>query len=51
MLVYMSGITDCNYLLTYRLNQDSLEHLFSIIRGRGGLNDHPTPMGFKGRLR
>lgn len=30
------------FVLTRRLNQDPLEHLFSAIRSRGGHNDHPT---------
>lgn len=29
---------DISYILTHRLNQDSLESLFSIVRSRGGLN-------------
>lgn len=32
------------YLLTNRLNQDCIENPFSIIRGRGGHRDNPTPM-------
>lgn len=39
------------YLLTNRLNQDILENFFGAIRSRGGLNDHPSPMDFKYRLR
>lgn len=39
------------YLLTYNLNQDPLEGLFSIIRAIGGLYDHPTALQFKYRLR
>ena len=31
------------YLLTNRINQDSIENLFSIIRAKGGARDHPTP--------
>ncbi|XP_023210515.1 uncharacterized protein LOC111613400 [Centruroides sculpturatus] len=27
-----------------KINQDSLENLFSHIRTRGGLNDHPSPL-------
>ncbi|CAI6371651.1 unnamed protein product [Macrosiphum euphorbiae] len=33
-----------NYLLTSKINQDALENLFSQVRSRGGLNDHPTPL-------
>ncbi|KAJ4440540.1 hypothetical protein ANN_08681 [Periplaneta americana] len=39
------------YILTHRLNQDSLENLFSQIRSRGGLYDHPTPLNSLYRLR
>lgn len=39
------------YLLTYRLNQDVLENFFGVIRAKGGLHDHPTPLEFKYRLR
>ena len=34
------------FLLTRRLNQDTLEHFFSIIRSRGGYRDNPTPYEF-----
>jgi len=30
-----------SFLLTSRLNQDALENLFSVIRGRGGHRDNP----------
>jgi len=33
-----------NYLLTSKINQDALEILFSQVRSRGGLNDHPIPL-------
>lgn len=39
------------YLLTSKINQDSLENLFSQLRTRGGLNDHPTPLNALFRLR
>lgn len=35
---------ELKYTLTYKLNQDALEILFGQLRGRGGLNDHPTPL-------
>lgn len=35
-----------SFLLTSRLNQDSLENLFSVIRGRGGHRDNPDPVHF-----
>ncbi|KAK9752427.1 hypothetical protein QE152_g4235 [Popillia japonica] len=40
-----------SYLLTYPLNQDVLEHFFSVIRAKGGLHDHPDAIEFKYRLR
>ena len=42
---------DIKYILTHRLNQDLLENLFSQIRTRGGLNDHPSPLDCIYRLR
>jgi len=33
-----------DYILTHRLNHDSLESFFSTIRSRGGLHDHLTPL-------
>lgn len=37
-------------IITYRLNQDPLDHLFGKLRGKGGFNDHPTPFDFKGTI-
>ncbi|GFN74539.1 transposable element p transposase [Plakobranchus ocellatus] len=37
-----------NYLLTSRLNQDCLENMFSIIRGKGVQRDNPNVVDFKG---
>jgi hypothetical protein len=42
--------TDFN-LSSHKVNQDALENLFSKIRTRGGLNDHPTPLDALNRLR
>jgi len=39
------------YLLTSKVNQDALENLFSQLRTRGGLNDHPSPLNALYRLR
>jgi hypothetical protein len=36
-----------DFLLTRRLNQDSVENTFSEVRQRGGNNDHPTPNSFR----
>jgi hypothetical protein len=40
-----------SYLITSRLNQDSLENLFSQIRALGGNNHHPTSVDAINRLR
>lgn len=48
---YLKGKYGMKYILTYRLNQDILEHLFGALRSKGGLDDHPTPKQFKFRLR
>ncbi|GFO24150.1 transposable element p transposase [Plakobranchus ocellatus] len=39
------------YLLKDRLNQDCLENLFSIIRGKGGHRFNPSPQEFRTALR
>jgi len=39
------------YILTCKINQDTLENLFSQLRGTGGLDDHPTPLNALYRLR
>lgn len=40
-----------SYIMTRRINQDILEHFFSIIRQIGRYNDHPTPLSFQNRLK
>lgn len=40
-----------SYILTAKLNQDSLENFFSAVRGAGGCNDHPTPLECLYRMR
>ena len=35
------------FLLTNRLNQDCLENVFSVIRGKGGQRDNPDPLQFR----
>ena len=42
---------DMKYLLTYRLNQDGLEHFFASARQMGACNEHPSPISFKHRVR
>ncbi|CAH1955273.1 unnamed protein product [Acanthoscelides obtectus] len=39
------------YLLTRRLNQDVIENFFGVIRAKGGLHGHPSPLEFKYRIR
>lgn len=43
----------CNisYILTYRLNQDLLEHFFSFVRSLGATYDHPNALDFRFRLK
>ena len=38
------------YLLTRRLNQDPVEHMFGVIRQMGGTYDHPNALSFKYRI-
>ena len=40
-----------DFLLTNRLNQDCVENLFSVIRGKGGHRDNPTAEQFRHALR
>lgn len=40
----LKEVYDISYLLTHKLNQDALENIFSQLRTRGGLNDHPSPL-------
>ena len=40
-----------SYILTYRLNQDGLEHFFGCIRQMGACHQHPHPVAFKHRVR
>lgn len=40
-----------SFIMTAKLNQDALENLFSVIRARGGGNDHPSPLQCLRRLR
>ena len=42
---------DFTCLLTNRLNQDCLENLFSVIRGKGGQRDNPDPVQFRTAFR
>lgn len=44
-------IHNFKFLLTNRLNQDCAENMFSIVRGKGGHRDNPTPEQFRGAFR
>lgn len=48
---YLEEKYNVSYLITSKLNQDVLERFFGIIRAKGGLHDHPSPIEFKYRLR
>lgn len=39
------------FLLTNRLNQDCIETLFSVIRGKGGFRDNPDSQQFRAAFR
>ena len=43
----LKGDYQFQFLCTSRLNQDALENLFSIIRGKGGHRDNPDPVHFQ----
>lgn len=43
--------SDLKFLLTRRFNQDSNEHLFGQIRGKGGYQDHPDARLFRQEYR
>jgi hypothetical protein len=51
MYDYLQQKYSCDYILTFRLNQDVLEKIFAYIRGMGGSNDHPAPLDFQYRLK
>ena len=39
------------YILMSRFTQDCLENFFSVVRRKGGNNDHPSPVDFRSRIR
>ena len=47
----LSQKLDFKFLLTNRLNQDCVENLFSIIRGKGGKRDNPDAREFRSSYR
>ncbi|OXU21701.1 hypothetical protein TSAR_012429 [Trichomalopsis sarcophagae] len=48
---YSTENFEIEYLLTFRLNQDILENLFSYLRAMGAAHDHPSALDIKNRLR
>ena len=40
-----------SYILPGRINQDLVESFFSLVRGKGGANFHPSPSEAKCRVR
>jgi hypothetical protein len=50
-LLYLRAKYDIHYILGNRTNQDCTENTISELRGRGGLNDHPTPLEALNRLK
>ncbi|KAK3917087.1 Transposable element P transposase [Frankliniella fusca] len=46
LVKYLSQDCGFKYLMTRRINQDSLEHFFGHIRGACGSNNHPDPLMF-----
>lgn len=46
LLGYLSRSVGFKYLMTSRLSQDPVEHLFGIVLQSSGCNSHPTPQQF-----
>ncbi|KAE8748887.1 hypothetical protein FOCC_FOCC004481 [Frankliniella occidentalis] len=46
LVKYLTQECGYKYLMTRRINQDSLEHFFGHIRGACGANNHPDPLMF-----
>ena len=44
---YLKTAEKFNFLYTSRLNQDCVENLFCVIRGRGGFRDNPDVQQFQ----
>ena len=42
---------DTKYLLTYKMNQDHIETLFSKIRSKSGFNNNPDTVSFRSALK
>ena len=47
----LHAIHGYKFMLTSRLNQDCIENMFSIIRGKGGNRDNPDPQQFRAAFR
>ena len=50
-LFYETKNEGLNYMLTTRINQDSIENQFSCVRAMGGGNSHPSPVETANRIR
>lgn len=48
---YLSTNFGLKYIMTYRLNQDGLEHFFGYVRQMGASYQHPNAVQMKFRLR
>ena len=48
---YLKSEKNFRFILTNRLNQDCVENLFCIIRGRGGHRDNPDSQQLKGAFK
>ncbi|KAH9371404.1 hypothetical protein HPB48_022270 [Haemaphysalis longicornis] len=46
LLDYLTKHAGFQYLVTSKMNQDSVDNAFRVVRQCGGSNDHPTPQQF-----
>lgn len=51
LLERLNAMYNLEFIITQRLNQDSLEHFFGCIRQMSGPHDHPNAVDFKHRLK
>ena len=49
--LHVNGENGFKFMLTNRLNQDCLENLFCVVRGRGGFCDNPNAEQFRSAFR
>ena len=48
---YLFANLEFEFLPTNQLNQDCLENMFSVVRGKGGHRDNPNPQQFRAAFR